>query len=645
MNTESYKTMATDWLVGKFHLMKFADNIRFDDNYESNNNRLQTLMENLYFPFGFEIKGTIQGKTSNNDGIEYSVIYGSYLEEQQIYTLGFIMILDNKYTPIQIFRQYSNGEYLGNILSLNVGNDGRFYMVEVDNNGYTRFVLLNNILAKSPTQENYQLVQRQTYRLDDQSYFEKEKLLMYKHPQNAKYLMVQVQSLGSNITTKAIEFTINVGSTNEWKYYSQTKEVSGSPYKLSQNDLIASWNENEELTFKSIYTYSMGQNVYYESITKNFDSNTLVDNEYDFGSILYSDEDLYNTQGIIKNFQTGYITIYYKNISNYSCAEIRKIDFVNNIITRIFYEPINNANTKGMILARNEDDIFFYYSNYYEDEQEYQSYVGIIVDETIYKTFIMANVSYTQNDLLLVNVQKQFNLYSMYMQIGNNVYIGKLLYIDKNNNRIFQDYTSMNPNFITLYDEDGYRIFARTLYNKNINGSTTTSLVQIPNQMLNDIVIDTSKLGGKTYYILTTSDNPFTKNQYEEVYVNFANTWIIQNQNDPNNVILNIPGATRFNQSISQINDYSNCQCVKYRINYDNDTSYIVPILPSAIETISLTNPRKYRYNLTIYVPTEKNISSIDLISNDEQTIFQTINNLNLESGKLYTLTQDVYVV
>lgn len=646
MNTESYKRLALNWLVGKYQTNKYEDEVWFDDNYKNNNNRLQTLMENLYFPFGYNIEGTIQGKTSNNDGIEYSVLYGNYENEQQTTNLGFIMILDNEYNPIQIFKQYSNGEYLGNILSLNVGNDGRFYMVEVDNQGYMRFVLLNNILAKSPTQEEYQLVQRQTYRFDDQNFFNQQNFLMYKHPQNAKYLMVQVQSSGSNIITKAIEFTINVGATNEWKYYTHQKTIgAGGTYWLEQNDLLASWDENNNLTFKSVYTWSKNKNVYYECVNKSQNEDTLTSQEFNLGEILYSQDMLYNTQGIIKNFNTGYIAIYYDDTMANSVAEIYKLDFTNNTYKRIFSDLVSGTNTKGMILARNEGDIFFYYSNYFDDPGVYQSYVGIIVGENIYRTLMMTDVSYTQNDLLLVNVQKQFNLYGMYIQIGNNVYIGKLLYIDKDNNRLYTDYTSLTPNFITLFNEDGYRIFARTLYNKNINGSTTTSSVQIPNQLLNDISINSQKLGSKTYYILTTSNNPFTKNQYEEVYVNFANTWGIQNQNDPNNVVLNISGATRFNQSISGTNDYSNCKATKFRLNYNDNTSAIFSFTSDEIVKIDNNPPYTYRYSWSVFNPVEKNISSIDIISEDEQTIFQTINNLNLENGKLYALTQDVYVI
>ena len=159
--TFRYKQMAMKWLTGKMNIVPKVNSVLFEE-FTSNENKLETLMNGLYFPFGYDIKGVVQGKTTDNDNIEYSVLYGDYQDEQQNKLYGFIMILDQEYNAKQIIKQYSNGEYFGNIISLNVGNDGRFYMVEQDNNDYYRFVLLNNILVKSPSEENYQVVQRQT---------------------------------------------------------------------------------------------------------------------------------------------------------------------------------------------------------------------------------------------------------------------------------------------------------------------------------------------------------------------------------------------------------------------------------------------------------------------------------------------------
>ena len=51
------------------------------------------------------------------------------------------------------------------------------------------------------------------------------------------------------------------------------------------------------------------------------------------------------------------------------------------------------------------------------------------------------------------------------------------------------------------------------------------------------------------------------------------------------------------------------------------------------------------RYSFAIFVPTAKSIENIQLISNDENTIYQTIDTSNLEQEKFYLITQDVKVI
>ena len=71
-----------------------------------------------------------------NSRFMYSVAYGNYQNQDQTHTAGFILIFDEKYNVVQIIKQYSNEEYFGDIISMNVGKDGRFFMVEYDNNSY-----------------------------------------------------------------------------------------------------------------------------------------------------------------------------------------------------------------------------------------------------------------------------------------------------------------------------------------------------------------------------------------------------------------------------------------------------------------------------------------------------------------------------
>lgn len=49
-------------------------------------------------------------------------------------------------------------------------------------------------------------------------------------------------------------------------------------------------------------------------------------------------------------------------------------------------------------------------------------------------------------------------------------------------------------------------------------------------------------------------------------------------------------------------------------------------------------------YNIDVYVPNDRTISTLEIISNDENTIYQTIDTSSLENNKFYNITQDCYV-
>jgi hypothetical protein len=195
----------------------------------------------------------------------------------------------------------------------------------------------------------------------------------------------------------------------------------------------------------------------------------------------------------------------------------------------------------------------------------------------------------------------------------------------------------MVPDHVNLYNNSNL-IFSRNLYNLVINDNTTVATVKIPNNYQNDVVINKQELYGETKTKLVESTQSITKNIYEEVLLNFVNSLFIKNKNDINNIIDNYTGATRLNNSISswQLLDYDNCKITKYRINYDDNTS----------EVRVLTNFNvSYEASKTVYTFSfYNNISNIQLISNDENTIYQTIDLSNLEKGKYYVITQDLHI-
>ena len=192
----------------------------------------------------------------------------------------------------------------------------------------------------------------------------------------------------------------------------------------------------------------------------------------------------------------------------------------------------------------------------------------------------------------------------------------------------------MIPNSGILYDDNNDVIFARNLYNKTVNDRVTQSTIEIPNNYLNDKMIAKQDLISETNSIMVDKSNVITKNIYETVYLNFINTLQMINNNNTNNPILNPVGATRLNESISEIQDYDNQKMSKAKINYQDGTNSIIPIAFSQVENAMRTN-------FTIYL--NKGIINIELLSQDEDTVYNTITS-EFELNKTYIISQDLTV-
>ena len=117
--------------------------------------------------------------------------------------------------------------------------------------------------------------------------------------------------------------------------------------------------------------------------------------------------------------------------------------------------------------------------------------------------------------------------------------------------------------------------------------------------------------------------------------LNFINTITMQNKNDVNNVINNVSGASRLNQSTSQTLDYNNAKLTKCRINYTDETTKIIPISNTLVGLVAT-------YNFVIYV--DKEINTLDLISSDGNTTYCSIDGSNFDTNKYYAITQEVQI-
>ena len=298
-----------------------------------------------------------------------------------------------------------------------------------------------------------------------------------------------------------------------------------------------------------------------------------------------------------------------------------------------------NETTENSFVVR-DGELFYYASIYVGDETNYKVNYGRVVGDKVYlneEFFTITDLIYAFNTLTIIKV---YNLYNMFYQSKDNGTSHLQIYnVNNYNGSAYSNINSMVPNQGVLYDGKGNPIFARNLYNKTITGRTTQSTIEVPNNYLNDKIIAKENLLSETNSILISNNQTITKNIYETLNINFINTLQIKNDNDEANPILNPVGASKLNNSISETTDYDNTKALKIKINYADNTNYILQLKENQIDKISDTN---YMYDFDIYA--SKSITNIQIISNDETTIYQTITS-TFEVGKFYNITQMVEIV
>lgn len=629
--TNDYKEKLLKWISGNYSIENGSNVPQFTTPLSRTNN-FATLFS-TQFPYGYFLSATSQGYNADNNGVGYTLIAGSYyIDDTETTMRGFITILDNDFDIVQTITQYSSGTNLGVFEAINVGTNGNFFGIE-NNAGIKRFVMLNNIIAKLPSETEYKIVLRQSYNVPNTSKLYSASVTgIIKAPGIAKYCVYG--SYFENPSNKPLvtEIEVNVGSTNTWTDYTYSGAV-----KFYATDCLPSWNTSGDLSFKmvGIENVGSGSSNYAFCMYSTTGATTLTRQQIGSGlgfsntmdmKILTANDIYACFQEITETNENYYI--YKVNMSNYSL--------------QTFYTkttPVVQAeNRSGIGITKNGQELFYKIeANKDTTPTKYLHYYGKIIGTTAYEYYLGEFDPYLTT---LFFVQKQFNLYDYYMQIENVVYDMKQVYNSLNYNGLpYQTLNSMIPESSILYDENDKIAFARNLYNKTISGGTTTSTVEVPNNYLNDVRISKEELISKTNSILNSDTTPINKNIYEQLYINFINTLNVIDNNTATPV-LNPNGASRINDSISQTMDYDDTKIVKFVINYSDNTS---DIRNFCNRTYSETENR-CTYTCFIYVPTDKNISNIQIKSNDGNTTYLTINTSSLESGKYYRLSQDLVV-
>lgn len=615
--TQDFKNNILAYLVGKLDIQtpSLAPTFTNVGNITNNFNAelINAVGEN------YTITGFLQSQTNN-----IGIIYGDTTDNN-----GFIVLLDETFNIIQIITNYSNGDLLPIIKTLNVDEDGRFYGITND----MQFIMLNNFTLKLPTQTNYEIKQTYSYNLSSSIAVNSGEVIgIKKLIGSATYLIYgnQIYQYSGNTYRKASAslLKVNVGSDNELTNFTSTSSTTGTNVYVKDATLK---EENDTISFVLQCTSEVINTMpaYQELIgtyTENVTTPMTLGRYIKLGG--------QNAENLIMKTAGDNVYIGYNDIhdNSYYIDYINQNTPNNGFAGTIYTKELTN-NLGGFSFIEQNNIVFFLLNQY--NGTNYNAFVGLMKNDSIYD---FESGIYDNDSIFFVN--QTFNLCNLYIQDGDTAHIVQTIYNPNNyNGASYNDVDCMIPKSGILYDESEVVIFARNLYNKTVNNNTTISTIEVPNTYLNDTIIAKQNLLSNTNKLLNSNNQNISKNIYETLNINFANTLVIKNSNNPLNEIINLQGSSRLNSSISSFADYEETKGTKCKVNYTNGNSNVFNI-----EIIDyLGNMAVLEFN--VYVGSA--ISNIQIISNDKATIYQEIDtsNLSLEIGKYYNFKQNVEII
>ena len=597
--------------------------------------------------FSNEYKAVING-ILENENYDKFIMYGAYQSADTEDTKGFLIYLNNNGLPYKVMKLNSRG-----ILYLDLDEEtNRIYGVISNASVYVSgvsdvevyFAYYNNLFLTDD--EGIPIHQSYAYKIDT---IVRKINKIVKDPDGANYLIVS--SAYSGIGKVIVyELKINVGTPTELNIWNVDEDYRGfSAYASysSSNPNFKLIAYNPILDIWKVVTNN-GANLDYTdiSITGNVDM---------YFQLYIHMDDLF-----VNENEMYFIYPEYRADANFDYYRTALIKY-NGSNLEVIYETPEGTVPTG-------DPIFdFPYLNICKDIDNTLYLLEYISDLVNNKTQvnicnITANPSidlmlplYTGSYISFPNILNQRALLRRNFNIANifsfSGYFKENSGLISGNTNGFQlnvkdlrpigkyvgdPYISVDalvPEYVDLLSNNEL-VFSRNLYNISIQNNMTTSSVEIPNNYLNDIMINYNELIGKTNFMLNWNSDNWDKNIYEVVDLNFLNTINIKDEDTNTNYPL---GATKLNTSVTNggNTNYTNSPCLKYRINYSDETSSV-----NNLTWVSLNKTnKKCKFTITV----NKAINNIELISYDETTVYMQIVE-QFDVGKTYTINQKVRI-
>lgn len=620
--TNDFKEQILNYLTGTIQEETPQDNPTHYIEKETLINNLYTNITNEIGSNNFSIIKVIQSKTNSNIVINCKNANNNN---------SFLIVTDKDFNILGYFDKFSSGVSFRMFTGFNIDENGYFYTIESDHGfqlNNKRFLMLNNIAVPNANGE-YQVKIRKSYAVPNTTVLYNNSIQgLYKAIGQSIYVILNADGSANRYLTK---LTINVGTNNDW----QDNAING----VVGNDQILSVDSEGNIFFKTInvgipsglYTYNISLYTYNNGTeTTEIISDTIINGT-----------DMWRTTAKFLNINEVYIGYKTANTENTNTEYIiGHLDTTTKTLTKVFstpsvYSAIYN-DTNFLMFYRIDNEMMFKFNVITNSStNEFNIIIGRLIGLDRQSTLLASGITPLTTNADFFVVVKTFNLYQYVAQYNDNAYSTKEIYqINGYNGDSYINTNCLIPDISYLYSNNKL-VFARTLYNKQVNGNTTISTIEIPYNYLNEISIQPKQLLGQTKMILNNDINPITKNIYETLDINFINTITMQDNDNS----INLNGASRLNASATSTNNYNQTQIGYYRLNYTDGTIKDFKINPSEYTSI---NEYSGTYNFAVYVA--KPITNINILSNDKTTVYATLN-LVLEVGKYYRINQNVEVV
>lgn len=645
--TEEAKKNLLDYMLGKIpsesgveeEIFQSINNIPRDD--WENNDILPEHWNN------FRYERLIQVQNS-----ELLVLYGGYKTTDNE-VRGIITILNKDFMPLKSIYQYDSGTYLRYIQCMAQAEDNTFYAIDCPDfptdqewsftTSQKRFLMFNNFTQQINNEYVLTLQKSYIFPTDYFNFYCKD---MYKDNESSNYVFTGNYLRDQNSTDfdgiRIVNLKVNVGSENEWNKWDDDGQAwfYGASYVEFQDD-----NFFCEILLTRNLSTSRNVNLWTKDFTQtSFNLKTISTVNYR----AVNDTSFYQNQSVFLNKNEVYFVLNNQRWGYSGFPEKKYIGlyYYNNLTSEVktIYEhylgDYDYCNLEAIYIATNNNDIYIEFNQVWENEENFADYYFQRLVDNEWKPKLLSSASFIYDRRALF-VTNEFNLlnYISYMlnPQGQFWYIPNIkeIYNEANyNGESFTDKNSLNSHSAILYSNNN-PVFARNLYNKTQNGATTTSTIEIPNNYLNDTLVDQKDLMSVNNNVIISDANGFTKNVYETVYLNFVNTISVVNQNETQSVYNNAV-ATKLNTSINNPTDYNDLKLTKYRINYQDGTN--------SVSTLQATLQDDGSYELLMTFFLSKLADTLELISEDEQTVYLTYNLANTEINKYYSFKQRVRI-